>query len=57
MVHSLLERLDEFARGPEDLELVVFGRAHHEPGVILVPVKVTDAVSKATVHEQSVAVS
>jgi hypothetical protein len=33
--------------------LVVFGGAHHEPGVVLVPVKVTDTVSKATVHEEA----
>ena len=53
MIHSLLEGLDEFARGTEDLELVVFGRAHHEPGVVLVPVKVADAVREATVHEEA----
>ena len=57
VVYRLLEWLDEFARGPEDLQLVVLGSAHHEPGVVLVPVKVADAVGEATVHEQSVIVS
>jgi hypothetical protein len=53
MVDSFLEGLDEFARGAEDLELIIFCGAHHEPGVVFVPVKIADTVSKATVHEQA----
>jgi hypothetical protein len=53
MVHSLLQRLNKFARRAEDLQLVVLGSAHHKPGIILVPVKVADSVGKATMHEQT----
>lgn len=55
MVYSLLDWLNEFARGTEDLQLVVLCSAHHEPWIVLVPVKVADSVREATVHEQSVA--
>tara|TARA_R110002003_G_scaffold175_2_gene14157 strand:+ start:26564 stop:26734 length:171 start_codon:yes stop_codon:yes gene_type:complete len=54
MVHGLVQWLDELARWAEDLELVVFGRAHHDPGIVLVPVEVADAVGEATVHEEPV---
>jgi hypothetical protein len=53
MVHSLLQRLNKFARRAEDLQLVVLGSAHHKPGIILVPVKVADSVGEATMHEQT----
>ena len=53
MVDRLLERLDELAGWAEDLQLVVFCRAHHDPRVVLVPVEVADAVREAAVHEES----
>jgi hypothetical protein len=54
MIDALLERLDEFARGAEDLQLVVFGGGEHDPGVVLVPVEVGDGVCEAAVHEEPV---
>ena len=54
MVHSLVKRLDKFARRAEDLQLVVLGSTHHKPRVVLVPVKVADSVGESTMHEQSV---
>lgn len=54
MVHSLVQRLDKFARRAEDLQLVILGSAHHEPRVVLVPVKVTDSIGESAVHERSV---
>lgn len=57
MVNAFLEWLNEFARGTEYLKLVVLSSAHHEPGIVLIPVKVTDAIGEATVHEESVRVS
>jgi hypothetical protein len=53
MIDSLVQWLDKFATRPEYLQLVVFGCAHHNPGIVLVPVKVADAVGEATVHEQA----
>lgn len=52
-VGILVDGLDEFAGGAEDLHLVVFGRGKHEPGVVLVPVEVADAVCEAAVHEET----
>jgi hypothetical protein len=57
VIHALLERLNRFARGTEDLHLVVVGDGHHDPGVILVPVEVADAISEASVHEKSGVIS
>lgn len=54
MVHSLLQWLNKFARGTENLQLVVLSSAHHKPRVVLVPVKVANSVSEATVHEQAI---
>lgn len=51
MVHLLLEHVDEGACGSEDLELIVFGGGEHDPGVVLVPAEVADAVCEATMHE------
>ncbi len=55
MIHSLLEWLNKLTRRAEDLQLVIFGSAHHEPRVVLVPIKVADSVGKATVHEGAIA--
>ena len=52
MIYTLLNWLNEFARGAEDLHLVVLGGGHHNPGVVLVPVEIADAVGEAAVHEQ-----
>jgi hypothetical protein len=57
MVHSLVQWLDQFAAGSEDLQLIVFRRTHHDPWVVLIPVEVADTVGEATVHEQSRALS
>jgi hypothetical protein len=57
VIHALLERLNRFARGTKDLHLVVVGDGHHDPGVILVPVEVADAISEASVHKKSGLVS
>ena len=54
MIDAFLERLDEFACGAEDLQLVVFGGGEHDPGVVFVPVEVGDGVCEAAVHEESV---
>jgi hypothetical protein len=51
-VDSLVQWLDEFATWPENLQLIVFGCSNHNPGIVFVPVKVADAVGKATVHKQ-----
>lgn len=52
MVDVFLEWLNEFASWTEDLELVVFSGAHHDPGVVFVPVEIADAVGEAAVHEE-----
>ena len=52
MIDTLLQWLDELACSSEDLELVVFGGAEHDPWIVLVPVEVADAIREATVHEQ-----
>jgi hypothetical protein len=57
MIYTLLYWLNEFARGAEYLHLVVFGGGHHDPGVVLVPVEIADAVGEAAVHEESRMVS
>ena len=57
MIDSLLEWLDQFPTGAEDLQLVVLGRTDHDPWIILIEIEVADAVGEATVHEQSAYVS
>ena len=52
MIYRLLERFDELATRAENLHLIVFGGGHHDPGVVLVPVEVADAVGEAAVHEE-----
>jgi hypothetical protein len=53
VVHSLVKWLDKLATGTENLQLIVFGGAHHDPGVVLVPVKIANAVGEASMHEKS----
>jgi hypothetical protein len=53
VIDCLGQWLDKLAGRTEDLQLVVLGGTHHQPGVVLVPVKVADAVGEATVHEQA----
>lgn len=57
MVDSLLDGLDELACWTEDLQLVVFGCAHHDPRIVLVPVEVADSVCETAVHVESSGVS
>ena len=51
VVDCLGQWLDKLASRTENLQLVVLGGAHHQPGVVLVPVKVADTVGEATMHE------
>jgi hypothetical protein len=52
MIDSLVQWLDKFATWAENLQLVVFGCSDHNPGVVLVPIEIANAVGEATMHEE-----
>lgn len=54
MIHSLVKWLYKLPRWSENLQLVVLGSTHHDPWIVLVEVKVRNAVCEASVHEESV---
>lgn len=53
MVYRFLEWLDKFSTRTEDLQLIVLGSSHHQPGIVLVEVKVANAIGKASMHEKT----
>lgn len=57
MIDRPLHWFDKLSTGTEDVELIVFCGSDHAPWRVLVPIKITDTIGEATVHEKPGAIS